>query len=252
MFQKKSCWGLVIALLLVSIAMAVCAAPAPRTNVPPGGLWLLNIASDTWIPAACDIFGQLKINSGTTTITLPNPINAQITNPGSITATVALPVASAAVSAPTNALPMMLYANDNSDLQRLFTAIVQGDGVNGNNMLPFANYLWNGASYDREKPKYDRVMSGADYTANLATDTITPLDAICSYTVPCTLLFSHRGTQWITFNAGDSAAQAQTRRRVKEDAEWTINVATTTVLPRFIADPAATSSMGITVLTTAQ
>lgn len=100
--------------------------------------------------------------------------------------------------------------------------------------------------------KYGRVLSAVDYTTNLATNTITRLDSVCSWTVPCQILFNHRGTQWITFNAGDASATAQTRRRVKEDTEWMLNVATTTVIPRFIADPTATSSLGITVFTTTQ
>lgn len=248
--------ALVVASLLASSSCfaQVPVAPAYNAKIPresaPVAVGYLN-ASGAFIPITLTT-PMPTIPMGTTTVTLPDPINAQISNPGSITATVALPVASAAVAAPTDALPMMLYGNDNSSLQRLFTAIVMGDGVNGNNMLPFANYLWNGASYDRETPKYDRVMSGVDYTINLATDTITDLSSVCSYTVPCTLLFSHRGTQWITFNAGDSAAQAQTRRRVKEDTEWSMNVGTSTVVPRFIADPTATSSMGVSVLSTAQ
>lgn len=59
-------------------------------------------------------------------------------------------VASATANA-TDSRPVALYASDGSTMQRLLTAIILGDGVNGNNMLPIANYLWNGVSWDRAK-----------------------------------------------------------------------------------------------------
>lgn len=74
MSKAQSRWLLVTVLLVISLAMAAFAGGEPRTNVPPGGLWVYNTASDTWVPVAADSNGYLRTVTGTTTITLPDPV----------------------------------------------------------------------------------------------------------------------------------------------------------------------------------
>lgn len=115
-----------------------------------GGNVSLNIASDS--------AGNIMMHLASTSITLTS-VN---------------PVASATQNS-TQSMPVGLYASDQSLMQRLFTAIVMGDGVNGNNMLPFANYIWNGTSWDRQKMFSFSIASDSDGSIkmHLASTSIT-------------------------------------------------------------------------------
>lgn len=88
----------------------------------------------SFIPVTVDADGKMNVSG--------------VVSGGGGSSTVTLPVASATQNA-TQALPIALGASDQSVIQRLFTALVMGDGVNGNNMLPMANYTWNGTAWDR-------------------------------------------------------------------------------------------------------
>lgn len=72
----------------------------------------------------------------------------------------------------------MLFGSDNSLPKRLFTAIVQTDGVNGNNILPGVIYGFNGTTFDRIPASASRGIKVDQAKIGPASTTIyTPVSA---------------------------------------------------------------------------
>lgn len=93
-----------------------------------------------------------------------------------------------------------------------------------------------------------QVVSTTFYTANLATDSVTTLSSVCSFTLPVAIEFSANGTLWMGGSA-ENAATVQTRMKYVTGDKWAIVPQNTSYNLGFAADPAATCSLSIAVHT---
>lgn len=256
--------ALVIILTLFSICSVVWSASPQFGTVPnpPGANYVWDATNSVWRATEGNASGVASVNAavtGAVSATLPGRPTGVATDPvnvtGSITATatVDFPAASATESAPSDALPVMLYANDNSSLQRLFTAIVQGDGVNGNNMLPQAGYVYNGSTFDRAQAKYDRVVSAVNANIDsVATDTATIISTIASITPPCTVQIScPAGQIWYAPGLATTTISSIKYHVLDEFQSVTFDVATST-WDISVGGVDAVSSCSVTVHSTVQ
>lgn len=96
------------------------------------------------------------------------------------------------------------------------------------------------------KEKYDKVVSSTPYVASLATNSVTLLSSIASFTVPCIIEFDHQGTQWIGL-ATSTVASVQNKRKYRAYDKHTVKPSSSTYDVGLAADPTATSSVVITV-----
>lgn len=89
------------------------------------------------LPAGTNLLGSVGIDQTTGGVT--NGTDPGVNSQASATAN------------PSLAQAVMLYLSDNSTFQRWFTAVVQSDGVNGNNIGTVHGYVYNGSTFDRQR-----------------------------------------------------------------------------------------------------
>lgn len=87
----------------------------------------------------------------------------------------------------------------------------------------------------------------SSYRAALATNSVTLLSSVCSFTVPCVLKFNARGVLW-TGTAGDASATVQDSELWASGEKQTMNPGSASFNMAMIADPAATCTMSVTVV----
>jgi hypothetical protein len=99
--------------------------------------------------------------------------------------------------------------------------------------------------------KIGRVSGTERYNVALATNSVTLLSTVCSFTPPVEITFNHKAASWI----GDSdmaSATIQTMEKHAADTWWSIKVSTSTYNIGMIADPAAVANVAISVHSLAQ
>ncbi len=221
---------------------------------------------------------SVVIASSLVTLSTPGP-SAYATDPQFVSG-----IGASATANPSNALAVMLNLSDNSGYQRWFTALTTllGDGVNGQNTAAVAPWIFNGTAWDRLRgingavdvrissstvtlatpgpsgyaseplfivasKTYDYVSTTPSYyTTYLATNAVTLLSAICSYTPPCIIQVDHQGTQWVG-EATSTVTTVQKQLKYYGGDKWTFKPKVAGVEYGFAADPSATSTVVIQV-----
>lgn len=175
------CESLPVDARITSATIGIPVAVVPFFTDPTG------VATNAYL----DSSKRILANIGSMTIPIPSGTNVigkagiDQTTPGTTNgvqpASAALGSASANTVSP---MAVQLMGSDNTLLQRLFTAIVQADGVNGNNMLPFVQYLWNGASFDRARNPTSPGILGT-FTLSIPLDTAVALPTAPAGSLNC-------------------------------------------------------------------
>ena len=111
--------------------------------------------------------------------------------------------------------------------------------------LVLVPYFLIGATY---MPQYNTVNnSPLSYTVNLATNTATILESVCSYTPPVMIMFDYQGTIWQSVVATTTAASVQNKTKFSSGDKFSITPGLANFPMSWAADPAATCSLVITV-----
>ncbi len=93
--------------------------------------------------------------------------------------------------------------------------------------------------------KYGRVESSQRYNAALASDAVTLLSSVCSFTPPCEIVFNSKQAYYV----GDpdmASAAVQTMEYWGANTQWSINVSTASYNVALIG-PSAVANVAITV-----
>lgn len=94
--------------------------------------------------------------------------------------------------------------------------------------------------------KIGRISNVTFYTVTLATDTVTNLSDICSFTVPVMIQFDHQGDSWVGA-AGASAATVQSSLKLQPGNKWFANPASSTFNVGLISNTTTTTQLCIAV-----
>ena len=99
--------------------------------------------------------------------------------------------------------------------------------------------------------KVGRVTGVNFYKTWLATDSVTKLSQICSYTVPVLIQLDHQGQQYFG-PASETAANIRLLQMFPSGTKWTITPATDTFDVGFTSNTTASSALVITIWNLAQ
>lgn len=94
--------------------------------------------------------------------------------------------------------------------------------------------------------KIGRVSGATFYRTYLATDSVTTLQNICSFTVPVLIQIDHQGDQYMGA-VGSSAAEIQLSQYFANGTKWTLNPSTDTFNIGFTSNKTASSPILITI-----
>lgn len=198
---------LFVMVLMVFMSTVCGAFPTNETiPVPAGANLLWDNASGVWRPMAGSASGTIEMSLATETAGITDAIN--VLN-ASVTSKIDTYEASATTSI-SAALNVMLGLSDNASVQRWFTAIVQGDGVNGNNTAGVAPWVFNGTTWDRLRGNAsegllisERPLKTVGTQTYVVTDVSQNITAIPDRKW---ISFQNQGENTVTIHAGGTPA----------------------------------------------
>lgn len=126
--------------------------------------------------------------------------------------------------------------------------VILRDGSTGAQIGTTTNPLAVGGTVNIVNPKdYAAASSSyAQYYVELATNSVTLLSSVCSFTVPCELVFYNNAAMYQGPSTTASATLQSGHKKVA-DSEWSVKPGSSGWDMAMIADPAAKASFTVTI-----
>lgn len=162
-------------------------------------------------------------------------------------ATMSSNFSASATANPTSAWATMLGLSDNSAIQRWFTALVIGDGVNGNNTAAIAPWVFNGSTFDRMRGNAsDGIFVSEVLCVNISTATLTITSTsqdVSALTDRKWISFQNQGTQTVCIHPNGTPAVYGSGRLLYPQGSITYNNIDDSVKFSLVCDTALSSSV---------